>query len=368
MSQPSHPVDTSDLFAIVLAGGSGTRFWPASRAARPKQFLPIGDSAPLIVQTFERLAGLVPAERVLVVTAREQAHLVREHLPQLPAANVLEEPCARNTAACVAWAALEVEKRHPGALQLVLPADHVIAPISRFADTVRAACEESRANGGLLTFGIRPTFAATGYGYIETGPCIAARAGHAVHAVARFVEKPPRALAEEFLATGRFLWNAGIFLWSGPHVLAALRQHASDVLAPLEALVAGRARIDDVYPKLRSSPIDVALMEKAHGVKTVPIDYTWSDVGSWTALEDLHAPDADGNWLNLSGGARLVAVDAHANVVHAETDEVIALVGVDGLVVVRAGNATLVLPRERAQDVREIVARLKSSDGGAAFL
>jgi mannose-1-phosphate guanylyltransferase len=215
---------------------------------------------------------------------------------------------------------------------------------------------------------VRPTFPATGYGYIETGPCIAARAGHAVHDVARFVEKPDRARAEEFLATGRFLWNAGIFLWRGPDVLAALAQHARDVLDPLRTLVHGSGSIDEIYPRLRSAPIDVALMEKAAGVKTVPIDYTWSDVGSWTALEDLHRPDADGNWLNLSRGAQVIGVDAHRNVVHAEAHEVVALVGVDDLVVVRAGNATLVAPRARAQDVRDVVARLKSLDGGAAFL
>ncbi|MEZ5980049.1 MAG: sugar phosphate nucleotidyltransferase [Planctomycetota bacterium] len=368
MTPSTSPTHERDLFAIVLAGGSGTRFWPASRSSRPKQFLPIGSDRPLIVQTVERVRDLVPTERVLVVTARDQAPLVRECLPELPAENVLEEPCARNTAACAAWAALEVERRHAGSLQLVLPADHVIAPVERFAATIRAGAEEARESGGLLTFGVRPTHPATGYGYIETGDEIARRGGLAVDAVRRFVEKPDRARAEEFLATGRFLWNAGIFLWRGADAIAGLAEHANDVLDPLRGVVAGSASVDDVYPKLRSAPIDVALMEKARDVKTLPIDYTWSDVGSWTALTDLALPDEDGNWTNLSGGARLVAVDAKGCIVHGEAREVIAVVGADDLVVVRSGDATLVCPRERAQDVREVVARLKALPDGDAFL
>lgn len=358
------PTQVSDLFAVVMAGGSGTRFWPASRAARPKQFLPMGSETPLLVQTVERLAGLVPIERVLVVTARDQAALVREYLPELPPENVLAEPCARNTAACVAWAALEVERRAPGSLQLVCPADHVIAPVERFAATVRAACDEARANGGLFTFGVRPTHPATGYGYIEAGEVLCERSGHAVHAVARFVEKPDRARAEQFLATGHFLWNAGIFLWRGTDVLAGFEAHAADILEPLRALVDGNGDVDAVYPALRAAPVDVALMEQAGDVKTIPIDYTWSDVGSWTALEDLNAPGDDGNWRNFShANAELVAVDSSGCIVHAESDEVVALIGVKDLVVVRSGDATLVCPRGRDQDVREVVERLRRSGG-----
>lgn len=362
---PATTVD--DLFAIVMAGGSGTRFWPASRAARPKQFLSLGSPRSLIVQTVERLASLVPIERVLVVTARDQADLVREHLPELPAENVLAEPCARNTAACVAWAALEVERRAPDALQLVCPADHVIAPVEKFAATVRAACDAARESGGLFTFGVRPTHPATGYGYIETGDVVATVDGHDVHAVARFVEKPDRARAEQFLATGRFLWNAGIFGWRTRDVLDGLAEHAGDILEPLRGAVGGSASIDDVYAELRKAPIDVALMERAGDVRTVPIDYTWSDVGSWTALEELNPADGDGNRTNFAlDGATLVSVDSSGCIVHAEADEVVALVGVKDLVVVRAGDATLVCPKGRDQDVRDVVQRLK--DAGGRFL
>lgn len=360
-SSPSTHVD--DLYAIVMAGGSGTRFWPASRAARPKQFLALGGQKSLIVQTVERLASLVPIERVLVVTARDQADLVREHLPDLPSENVLAEPCARNTAACVAWAALEVERRDPDALQLVCPADHVIAPVEKFAATVRAACDAARESGGLFTFGVRPTYPATGYGYIEAGDTVATIDGHDVHAVARFVEKPDRARAEEFLATGRFLWNAGIFGWRTRDVLAGLDAHAGDILAPLREVVSGAKDIDQVYPQVRKAPVDVALMEQATDVRTVPIDYTWSDVGSWSALEDLNPADGDGNRTNFAtDAARLVSVDSSGCIVHAEADEVVALVGVEDLVVVRAGDATLVCPKGRDQDVRDVVERLKNGD------
>jgi mannose-1-phosphate guanylyltransferase len=216
-----------------------------------------------------------------------------------------------------------------------------------------------------VIFGVRPDHPATGYGYIEAGVTVAERAGIPVYAVERFVEKPTRARAEQFLAGGKHLWNSGMFVWSTRAIRAALQAHAPALAAGFAHLRAGAA-LARVYPALPSVAIDVAVLERARNVRMLPIEYTWSDVGSWAALPDLHARDASGNWPVLTGGAALVAEDAHGCLAYAEGDEVIALVGVHDLVVVRAGNATLVCPRERAQDVKRIVERLASE--GARFL
>ncbi len=350
-------MDLPPLHAVVMAGGSGTRFWPASRGARPKQFLPIGGGLPLIAATHARLRGLVPDENVLVVTAESQAALVREALPMLPPENVLAEPCARNTAPCVALAALEVARRERSGVQIVLPADHVIEPAESFRASLAAAARYAAGEESLVTFGIRPDRPATGYGYIEAGDQVARADGVPVLAVERFVEKPELARAQEFLASGRFLWNAGIFVWSTSAILAALEEHVPETLAALRA-VRSPADLARVYPTLAAQPIDVAVLERARNVRTMTIDYRWSDVGSWAALGELGEADEQGN--RLSGAARLVALDAHDCIAYAEEGHVVALVGVDDLVVVHAKNATLVVPRARAEEVKRIVERLRN--------
>jgi mannose-1-phosphate guanylyltransferase len=355
----------SPLFAIVMAGGSGTRFWPASRRARPKQFLPITGGRPMIAETCARLAGLVPWERVLVVTAESQVPLVRAALPELPSENILAEPAARNTAPCVAWAAEEVARRASGAVQVVLPSDHVIRPLAAFQRTLVAAVEEAAETRALVIFGVRPDHPATGYGYIEAGAPAGLRHGTPVYLVERFVEKPARERAEAYLAGGRHLWNSGMFVWSTDAIQEALARHVPEIPSGLARVRAGEP-LASVYPTLPNVAIDVAVLERASNVRMLPIDYTWSDVGSWAALPEIHAHDPAGNVPVLSGGARLVAEDAERCLAYAEGDEVVALVGVRDLVVVRAGNATLVCPRERAQDVKRIVERLAGE--GARFL
>jgi mannose-1-phosphate guanylyltransferase len=358
-------MDRSRLYAVVMAGGSGTRFWPASRRARPKQFLPVWGGRAMIAETCARLEGLVPWARVLVVTAESQVDLVRAALPALPRDNVLAEPVVRNTAPCVALAAMEVARRAGDVPQVVLPADHVIHPTSAFQETLGAAVDEAQGGEHLVVFGVRPDHPATGYGYVESAGEVGRRGATPVHAVARFVEKPERERAERFLAGGRHFWNSGMFVWRTEVVRAALRQHAPEIQRGLEE-VAGGASLSTVYARLPSVAIDVAVLEKAANVRMLPIDYSWSDVGSWAALPALHARDEAGNWPVLSGGARLVAEDSHGCLAYAEGDEIVALVGVQDLVVVRSGNATLVCPRERAQDVKRIVERL--ARGGERFL
>lgn len=348
-----------ETWAVIMAGGSGTRFWPASRKSNPKQFLRVAGSKTLIQEAAARLGDLIPPERRLVVAGRDHVALVRKQLPKIPPENVLAEPTGRNTAPCVAWAAVEIARRSPRSVQVVVPSDSVIRPANEFRKLVRAAVEEASSSSALLTFGVRPTFPATGYGYVEIGDELSKRGKVPVHAVKRFVEKPDRTRAEQFLATGRYLWNSGMFVWSTDAILAALREHAPTVLAPLE-----RARgIDDaiaIYPQIPSVAIDVAVMEKARDVRVVPFDIAWSDVGAWPALPDVLPADATGNV--TGGGAQLVAEDSLRNVVHAPKGELVALVGVNDLVVVRAGKAILVCPKDRAQDVKKIVDRLSRDD------
>ena len=348
---------TRALYAVVMAGGSGTRFWPASREARPKQFLAIAHERALLDETVRRLDGLVPMENVLVVAGAAHAELVRETLPDLRERNLLLEPAPRNTLPCVALAALEIARRDPEATQIVLPSDHVIEPTEAFQSTLRAAAVVAGDEGALVTIGVRPSHPATGYGYIEAGRAVSDVLGSEVFEVARFVEKPTAERAREFVAQGGFFWNAGIFVWTTEAIRAALEVHAPRTLAALAGV--GSAAPDDlaaVYASIEAVSVDVGVMEKAGSVRVLPIAYTWSDVGSWSALVEVLAADETGNL--RAGGGTLVTEDARGNVVYAQDGHLTALVGVEDLVVVHARGATLVVPKERAQDVRLIVERL----------
>ena len=355
------------LYAVILAGGSGTRFWPASRKSRPKQFLSIGGGQPMLRRTLARLEGQIPPERVLVVTAGEQERLVHEALPELPAENVIREPEGRNTAPCIALAARVLADRAPDSVQVILPADHVIEPAAAFQRSLAAAVEEAVAQDVLVTFGIRPSFPATGYGYIECGSTIGQRDGIDVFEVERFVEKPDARRAQEFLASGRFLWNSGMFVWRARTLRAAYASHLPEILEPLQAWDGSAEGLERAYGALPAVPVDVGIFERASNVRMLPIDYAWSDVGSWAAIPDVVAADGEGNFPSLANDASVLSEDARNCVVHADNGELVALLGVEDLVVVRAGNATLVCPRDRAQDVKRLVDRLRSS-GGKRFL
>lgn len=347
---------TPETFCILMAGGSGTRFWPASRRQRPKQFLSIAGGDPLIVETWKRVEGLVDPDHVLVVTTADQADEVRALLPDLPPLNLIVEPEARNTGPCVALAAFEVRQRCRDSVQIVLPADHVIRPREAFQRTLRAAVREANQSGALIVCGIQPSFPATGFGYVQAGEILRHVDGQPVMRVRRFVEKPDAARAQAFLAEGGYYWNAGIFVWHTDAILRAVEQFMPRHHAGLTSAQRG-TDIVEVYRELPAVSIDVGVLERAEGVRMLPIDYFWSDVGSWSALPEVSEPDAGGNV--ATGGAELIAEEAGGCIVHAGAGEVVALVGVHDLIVVHAGGATLVCPRDRAQDVRRIVERLK---------
>jgi mannose-1-phosphate guanylyltransferase len=348
------------LHAIIMAGGSGTRFWPASRQNRPKQFLTLVSDTPLLRTTYDRLGGLVPPDRTWVVTTAATADATREFLPELPADNVLAEPIGRNTAACSGLAAHAALSRDPDATCVVLPADHVIGEEDRFRSAMAAGAELVDREGGLLTFGVQPTRPETGYGYLELGPEHSRAGEWVVHSLQRFVEKPDADRAQSYLDTGRFLWNAGIFTWRAADLLAEVERQLPDLAAGLNEVAAAfgssdfNAVLAGVYPSLPSTSVDFGIMENADRCWTIPVDFPWSDVGSWPSLADALAADASGN----RARGRVHVEGAEGNVL-VSTGPTVVVVGVDDLVVVATPDAVLVVPKDEAQRVRDVVAALR---------
>lgn len=335
------------LHAVIIAGGSGTRFWPLSRKALPKQFLRFEKERSLLRATSERVAALVAAE--WVVCGRSHARLVRRDLPTLPAAHLLCEPAAKNTAPAIALALKHVHAEDPQAIMVVLPADHFVRDPAAFRATLERAAVAAK-DGGIVTLGITPQRPDTGFGYIERG----AETAPGVWAVKRFVEKPPQEDAERFVAAGTYAWNGGIFVFRADTMLDLLREHAPEISQALAAYQpSDPASLDKAFAAMPSISIDYAVMEKASGVKMVALDCGWSDVGSWDALPEVESADAHGNV------GELVAIDASRNIVRgAVAGKPVCLIGVDDLIVVDTPDALLVMKRGDAQRVREVVAAL----------
>ncbi len=359
----------SERFAVIMAGGSGTRFWPLSRRSRPKQLLAIVDHDSLLQQTVARMRGLVPPERIVVVTGREHAAAVRRQLPGVPAENILVEPVGRNTAPCIALAAEWIHRRSPASVMAVMPSDHAIGDATAFRRTVRRAFAVAEEAEVLVTLGIRPAHAETGYGYIKLGAAIDEGVPR-VFRVARFREKPPAAVARRFVASGRYLWNAGIFVWRTAVIRAAVQRHLPRVGEPLRrARLGGRRRSvapASLYRSLPSVSIDVGVMEPAAtrsgspGVAVVACDFGWSDVGNWAALARVWGRDRAGN----AARGRTTLLESSGLTVYAGT-RLVATLGLQDLVIVDTPDALLVCPASRAQDVRLVVAELARRYGGS---
>jgi mannose-1-phosphate guanylyltransferase len=354
-------------YAVILAGGGGTRLWPASRRKRPKQFLPLGarEGESLLGATARRAARIVGPTHVWVVTAAEQVAEIARATDRdaVPDENVLAEPCARNTAAAVGLAAARLAALDPDATLAILPADHHIGDEAGFARVLGACLTAAERDDALVTCGIKPAHPETGFGYIEVAEGVTPSRDGALP-VARFVEKPNLERAREFLASGRFYWNSGMFFFRARRILAEIARTLPPLGVALDEIAAtlrgaGTAAAAEatarLYPTLPSVSIDTGVMEKAAGIQVVPGDFGWNDVGSWRALAEVRARDAAGN---VHVG-QTIAVDTTNSVLVAEPGRVVAAVGVTGLVVVATPDAVLVIPADRAQDVRRVVDELE---------
>jgi mannose-1-phosphate guanylyltransferase len=352
------------LHAIVMAGGSGTRFWPASRAHLPKQLLPLAGDHTLLEDTVARLQGLVPAERTLVVPSERLENVVRQQLPDVPEAGIVGEPCKRDTAPCVALAALLVSRHDPDATMAVMPSDHVIRPEQAFRDAIeQAAAIVDHNPQRLVTFGIPPTYPAESFGYIERGDALAEAHGSARgFSVRRFREKPPASVAQEYLDAGTFLWNAGIFVWKAATILEAMRARQPECMSHLDAIVQNwdtpdRRRVfAEEFAAIKGISIDYAVLEHATDVAVLEAPFTWDDLGGWSAVARQRGSDAEGNTI----AGKHLGITTTNSVVQASGDHLVVTIGLENILVVHTPDATLVADRSREEAVRQVVTELES--------
>jgi mannose-1-phosphate guanylyltransferase len=347
--------------AVIMAGGSGTRLWPLSRAARPKQLLRLFEGRSLLREAFERLRTFLEPAQIYVIANRDYTTAMAADVPELPAENWLAEPCARDTANAVGLAAHLLARRDPQGTMGVFTADQIIRPADAFRRTLETAyAAAERFEDALVTFGVKPTSPHTGYGYVRRG----AEQSPGVYEVREFKEKPDRPTAERYLAGGEYCWNAGMFAWRIATILAQFQKHQPELTRGLAETAAQFGLPEQVawvlerFSRQQRISIDYAIMEKADRVIMVEMDCQWLDVGSWTSLEEIIAPDESGN---TRAAPNVVTLDARGNVLVSETDHLIAAIGVEDLVVVHADDATLICRKQDAQRIKDIVALLKST-------
>lgn len=344
------------MIALIMAGGSGTRFWPQSRKDYPKQFINVMGATSMLQKTVERLLPKVCMHDIYIVTAANQAELVQKQLPRLPQQNIIIEPFGMNTAPCIALSVEYLKARYAdNEIMLVLPADHVIRNIPAFLNSLIPAEQEARM-GRLMTFGIVPEYPATGYGYIEAGNQISPN----VMEVVRFKEKPDLATAEQFLQSGSFYWNSGMFCWSIGAIYDAFTALQPDIpalcakISDLWDFHGLDTDISELYAKMPRLPIDIAIMEQASLRGVVPVDYGWSDVGSWKALADISLKDPDGNHFSTNGKA----IEAHNNFI--QSTKFTAVIGLDNICIVETPDALLVCSKEKSEEVKRVVEYLNN--------
>ncbi len=354
----------SQVHAVIIAGGSGTRFWPASRKRNPKQLLPLVEGKSLLQLTIERLGEDITAERTWIVTNSQQAESIHDILPEFPVTQIIVEPEARDTAACIALAYARIAAVDPDSTLAIMPADHLIEPVADFQILLRRGAELASHSGRLVTFGIEADRPATGFGYIERGTAIDADSP-AAYKVARFREKPDRASAEEYLATGRFYWNSGIFLWTCASFREALRNATPELSAATAAMLSAvladdSAALEAAFARTPKISIDYALLEKAPDVAVIEAKLQWSDLGSFAALERIAPRDQDGNIALLGEDSKLTLLDTENCTSYVQGDRTLAVMGVKDLLIVAVDDAVLVCPRSEAENLKALVEKLRA--------
>lgn len=351
-------------YVAIMAGGIGSRFWPMSRTNYPKQFLDIlGTGKTLIQQTFERYNQLVPAENIFIVTSQEYVDLVKKQLPELPFDNILAEPSRKNTAPCIAYIAFKLYQRDPEALMMAAPADNLILDTSAFIETAKRALDFVSHINALVTIGIKPTYPNTGYGYIQhDGP----EAAPGVHKVKTFTEKPNLELAKTFLASGDFLWNAGIFTWKVKTIVNAFEKFLPEMFEVFHAernnlnTPEERDAIERIYPQCTNISIDFGIMEKADNVYVIPASFAWSDLGTWNSAWENMEKDY---FQNAVVGNYVMVVDAKNTMVHVPDNKLVLLQGLENYIVVDTKDVLLICKKDKEQEIKEYVAEIKRNKG-----
>lgn len=352
-------------YCVIMCGGVGSRFWPFSRQEKPKQFLDFfGTGRTLLQMTVDRISPVVKPENIILLTNAGYAALIKEQLPEIPSANILCEPARRNTAPCLAWAARHIAAICPDALMAVLPADHLVLDEEEFRNCINSGFRFVEENEALLTLGIRPSSPNTGYGYIQKGQPVKGDSNY--YTVKSFTEKPDLEMAEFFVQSGEFLWNSGIFLWSVRSILNGFDRHAPEISAVFDsvsecfATLNEQHTIDRVFADCPSISIDYAVMEKTENVYVLPVDFGWSDLGTWKALQETAQPDTNGN---IAKNCRLLAENCSDNIFALTDNKVVVASGLNGYIVAENENALLIYPVSDEQKIRHIVNEVKNTFG-----
>jgi mannose-1-phosphate guanylyltransferase len=350
------------MFAVIMAGGRGTRFWPRSREKNPKHLLDILSEKTIVRETVDRIKSLITPNNILVVTGKKHARALIKQLPEIPCRNIIIEPEGRNTAACIGLAALHIRKIVPDAIMIVLPSDHAIADSRKFIDVLDAAAKIAAQKDGLVTIGIKPSSVQTGFGYIEKAISFQHIANEEVFRVKSIREKPDFQQAQAFIQNGNFYWNSGMFIWKASTILKEIARWLPDLYAGLmkinEALGSPdeAAIVPRVYKKLASISIDYGVMEKADNVFMLQGDFGWSDVGSWDALWEISAKDSKGNV--LTGGGKTILEDSERSLVYS-SKKLVALVGIKDLIIVETKDALLICKKGSSQNVKKVIKALE---------
>ncbi len=350
------------LHAMIMAGGSGTRFWPASRHTTPKQLLNLAGEQTMLQATLRRLGDLVPATRVLVLTNKRLVEPIARQLPELPLASIIGEPCRRDTAPAIGLAAAIIAQRDPAATMVVMPADHVIQPAAVFQRAITQAAQLVDADPRrIVTFGIPPSYPAESFGYIERGHALLQATGAPVYEVARFREKPTADVARQYVEAGRYYWNSGIFVWKAHTILDALRRYEPDMFTHLQTIAESitsdhfDATLESEFAAITGKSIDYAVMEHYDSIAVIEAPFEWDDLGSWRALARLHGADVNGN--TLVGDSLVVRTTN--TIIRSTPDHLVAAIGVDNIIIVHTPDATLVVSQDDEEAVREIVKRIQ---------
>ena len=352
-----------NVFCLIMAGGSGTRFWPRSKVSRPKQYLRLFGNESLLQSTVRRSESIVPKEKILIVSSQSQAYVLEEQTPGIPPKNLIYEPVGKNTLPCIGLAAMIAEKENPDGVMVVSPSDHLIGNTGVFCETVNAAVEIARKRNGIVTIGITPAYAATGFGYVQVSGEIEESAPIRQFMVNRFVEKPDQATAEKYLDQGGFYWNSGMFVFKISVFLQAIREFEPELYSGLRKIQASEGTpefphvLDTIYREVKSISVDYGIMEHARNLFLVEGNFTWNDLGSWESVYQASVKDGNGN---VSDGETMF-VDSNNSYVYADSG-IVSVVGLADVIVVKDGDSILVCRRDKAEAVKGVVEALKEQN------